>query len=345
VNKTPPHQGIAALAPRFRPLEDAVVTLPDRFNRATRFVFAGVCYVAGFLLCFAVAEWWQAGKIRTAMIGVAVGLAAFGCGNIIRPPRILRLQPTASALVERVTQIALMALVVALVVAGLLLKLSAYSARTRGRFEASTVTGVLSVALLFVATSLRPRPRSRQRELLEELFAPVTFPLTPAHVALLRQGADRAWRGQLRLTALNFALFFATEVYSIGLVPQVSIRERGIAFAIALASGLFIFGMLLRYRLNVQRQLLAADLRDGVVLRVTAPISVTRRWYVNFLHVGGERFGIHAASAERLRYVRWGTVDYSPYTHYLLTVWDANARPIYWPAGPPPDPSLTPVPR
>jgi hypothetical protein len=335
---------IAAVAPKFRPLEDAVVALPDRFSRMTRYTIAGFCYAFGFGACFTVATWWQGGEIQAATVGVVIGLAAFGLGNILRPPRILRLQPTTSALTRRVAQISLMALVAALIIVGLVLKVSSYSARTRGRSETSTVTGLLSVVLLFVATSLRPRPPSRDRELLEEIFAPVTFPLSPAHAALLIQGATRSRRDQVRNTAISFALFFATQVYSIGLIAHVPLRERAIALAIGLASGCVIFGMLLRYRLSVQHQMLAADLRDGVVLRVTAPITVTRRWYVNFLHVADERFSIHGQSAARLTYLQWGTVDYAPYTHYLLAVWDANARPIYWPAGPPPDPSLTPVP-
>jgi hypothetical protein len=330
--------------PRFRPLEDAIVALPDRFSRATRFVAASVLYVVGFLLCFAVAAWWQEGKIRTATIGVVIGLAAFGVGNIVRPPRILRLQPTTSALAQRIAQIGLMILVIVLILLGLLLKISSFSARTRGRSEVSTVTGLLSVLLLFVAASLRPRPLSRDRELLDQLFAPVTFPLSPAHLALLAQGAARTRRTQTRLTALSFALFVVTQVYSIGLISRVSFHERAIAFAIALASGILIFGMLLRYRLNVQAQLLAADWRDGVALRITAPVVVTRRWYVNFLSIADQRFTLDAHTAQRLAYLRWGTVDFAPYTHHLLAVWDANARPIYWPAGPSPDPSLTPVP-
>jgi hypothetical protein len=143
------------------------------------------------------------------------------------------------------------------------------------------------------------------------------LPLSPAMIATLQQRAagERGCGVGCAVASLvvGGVCLLLSLAHLLDWDPLAIASLAAIAIAVSFLSGI------------VREQIIRADLRAGVYRRITGPVSVTETRgdedQVSFtLRVGPHSFPLEEGAVERLRAVRWGSIEYAPRSRIVFAL-------------------------
>jgi hypothetical protein len=159
-------------------------------------------------------------------------------------------------------------------------------------------------------------------------FSTVELPMTPDVTAAIAAQNSRNWRNVKYVNIFFFAFFLVLGIVLDLTVNDVTPRHIFLAIfpLIGLVSAIMIGGI---SWLSVQRPA-RHDLSSATYLRTTGPLGLVYIYGGAILRLADRSFIVNGKEGiPALSSISWGTVDYSPHGHMILSAWNSKGKSVY----------------
>ncbi len=159
-------------------------------------------------------------------------------------------------------------------------------------------------------------------------FSTVELPMTPDVITAITAQNSRNWRNVKYVNIFFFAFFLVLGVVLDLTVNDVTPRHIFLAIfpLIGLISAIMIGGI---SWLTVQRPA-RHDLSSATYLRTTGPLAIVGIYGGAILRLADRSFIVNGTGGiPALSSISWGTVDYSPHGHMILSAWNSRGKSVY----------------